>query len=519
MALACEEEPPNQSIRARPRAQPTPLPISIETAPDQLENDGGEAAVSPPISLREIRARPLDVDKELPLLFVDDDVLADEPATSPVPPTPVARPDASGAVPISVPQYAPACCDDSGMQLRRFRRPTHMIRQQSTADKVEYEMDEADEAWLTHLNSRGARAPLLDCSRFEEMIDALERASFNAMHSQATGGADAWQQPTRQVSASAPAVQASSERKARRLPKSPTGERDKTSKPEKLQPPADEELRELPAELCLRYQQGRCHKGRACRWRHEIWDFLQQRSDERNRERGQSRPEAPGALTVGGPAHAADMHAAARFPSPACSCRRTETAASVECPLSTSSMQCENALGHDGRAHAIARVKHEAKDDALLPGAPDGAQGGGSAQPLCSGTSVTGPKASIGEEADFGVTLTQANEMLRGPRHVLSEVWHHWRSKRQQDAQKLPILASLRRDAAQMNARMAQFAASQSAMQRVISQLECARVLLELVKRREKLKRQIAAVQQVLFVWRAPVSRPDSQFGPSRASV
>ena len=49
---------------------------------------------------------------------------------------------------------------------------------------------------------------------------------------------------------------------------------------------------------------------------------------------------------------------------------------------------------------------------------------------------------------------------------------------------------------AQMNARMAQFAESQSAMEGVISQLERARTLLELIKRREKLKRQIVAVEQ-----------------------
>ena len=56
------------------------------------------------------------------------------------------------------------------------RRPTHMIRQQSTAAevKVEYEMDEEDEAWLTNLNSR-VHMRMLDCNRFEEMVDALER--------------------------------------------------------------------------------------------------------------------------------------------------------------------------------------------------------------------------------------------------------------------------------------------------------------------------------------------------------
>lgn len=500
MALASEEEPPNPSIRAPQRAPPIPLPISIETAPAQLESDGGEGPVSPPISLREIRARPLDVDKDLPLLFVEDDVLADDLATSPaVPPTPVARPDSSGALPISVPQYAPASYGNisctSGMHTRRFRRPTHMIRQQSTAAevKVEYEMDEEDEAWLTNLNSR-VHMRMLDCNRFEEMVDALERASFNAMHSQAASRADGGRQPARQTSVHVPAVQAPERNKSPKLPTSP---RDKAGKPEKPRPPADEDLRELPAGLCRRFQQGRCHKGRSCKWRHEIWEALQQRS-ERSEQTGRTGMQgAPAALATDAPVHAEDASAASLFLPSACSCGNVEkTAASAAGPLSTST-RIEIA-----RASDIAHGKRQSEEDTLLA-TGQGMQHGCSAQPLSNGPSqgeaATSSADANADCSDFGVTLAQAKELLRGPAHVLSEVWHHWKSKRRRDSQKLPILSSLRRDAEQMNARMAQFAESQSAMEGVISQLERARTLLELIKRREKLKRQIVAVEQATF--------------------
>ena len=38
--------------------------------------------------------------------------------------------------------------------------------------------------------------------------------------------------------------------------------------------------------MCRRYQQGKCHKGRSCKWRHEYWSVLQQRWDEWAKARG-----------------------------------------------------------------------------------------------------------------------------------------------------------------------------------------------------------------------------------------
>lgn len=49
--------------------------------------------------------------------------------------------------------------------------------------------------------------------------------------------------------------------------------------------PTDLELLELPVGMCRRYQQGRCHKGRACKWKHEFWSVLQARWDEWHRQR------------------------------------------------------------------------------------------------------------------------------------------------------------------------------------------------------------------------------------------
>ena len=51
---------------------------------------------------------------------------------------------------------------------------------------------------------------------------------------------------------------------------------DKVDKPPA---PTDLDLVGLPAGMCRRYQQGKCHKGRSCKWRHEYWSVLQQRWD------------------------------------------------------------------------------------------------------------------------------------------------------------------------------------------------------------------------------------------------
>ena len=42
-------------------------------------------------------------------------------------------------------------------------------------------------------------------------------------------------------------------------------------KPDRPPPPTDLELANLPAGLCHRYQQGKCHRGRSCKWQHEMW--------------------------------------------------------------------------------------------------------------------------------------------------------------------------------------------------------------------------------------------------------
>eukprot|EP00965_Chrysotila_dentata_P156922 5185009-Pleurochrysis_carterae.AAC.2 len=56
---------------------------------------------------------------------------------------------------------------------RALRRPPGLIRAAARECPTQYEMDAEDEAWLAQLN--GSAATPLDASRFEEMMDLLER--------------------------------------------------------------------------------------------------------------------------------------------------------------------------------------------------------------------------------------------------------------------------------------------------------------------------------------------------------
>jgi hypothetical protein len=131
-------------------------------------------------------------------------------------------------------------------------------------------------------------------------MDALEKASFQALHGAAqaqrmlyshqpplpsvTNGAHV---PAAARSPHLPSASHSGEptgrRKEAKRPSSgmPSPQRSpkapKQPKPDRPPPPSDSELLHLPAGLCRRYQQGRCHKGRSCKWKHEVWAELQLR--------------------------------------------------------------------------------------------------------------------------------------------------------------------------------------------------------------------------------------------------
>ena len=147
-----------------PKLQPGHLVVDVPLPPN-----GPLPALSPAsprhgLQSRSIRDRPLDVDKELPLVFSANvpDIPEDTLALGPVAPEP-----ARESV-ITVPQFVVVdLCHH-----RRFRRPVHMIRHKlgSVGGIVEYEMDLEDERFLEQINA-GSRQPLLDPDKFEEIMD------------------------------------------------------------------------------------------------------------------------------------------------------------------------------------------------------------------------------------------------------------------------------------------------------------------------------------------------------------
>ena len=175
---------------------------------------------SPQSARESLRARPLDPEKEIPLLFVDDDASTPTAAAAGFgaaaagfgaalsgSPQPVSRQNSGvGGMPLAcspslnhVASFAGSSsvlaadiripqCKDVGFEAppvaRRFRLPSNFLvyRPLPAYEKVaEYELDADDLAWLIELNA-GNKPPLLDEDRMEECMDALEKASFKALH-------------------------------------------------------------------------------------------------------------------------------------------------------------------------------------------------------------------------------------------------------------------------------------------------------------------------------------------------
>ena len=177
-----------------------------------------------------------------------------------------------------------------------------------------------DHIWLAKFNSQ-SRQPLIDEDRLEGLLDCLEKASFRALHgattqrpiqphlpsaSTASSFEPVWNpdiqylqfdiqrmcscelNPSRCCVRTQTIPLSTAVAPQRRDVKRPSAgmssftRAPKSLRPSKLErppPPSDHELLRLPSGLCRRYQQGRCHKGRSCKWKHEIWPELKERWD------------------------------------------------------------------------------------------------------------------------------------------------------------------------------------------------------------------------------------------------
>ena len=304
--------------------------LLVETGPPTDSLGMGSPAA------REIRARPIDVDKEIPLLFVDDEA----PGSSLTPsssmheiynfPVSATRQPSAGSsgfaglssmslasalatspggafmtqstlpADINIPQCYADPTWDAPLAARRFRLPQVFLSYKPMPGSerlVEYELDHEDVDWLHEFN-QSARQILLSEDGLEEALDTLEKASFQALHASSLA-ARLHQPPAMMLShggylsghgGATPPGRAGSSREgggsSRRESKRPSlslpspqrsPKMPKPPKPDRPPPPSDQELLHLPAGLCRRYQQGRCHKGRSCKWKHEMWPELQMR--------------------------------------------------------------------------------------------------------------------------------------------------------------------------------------------------------------------------------------------------
>ena len=243
-------------------------------------------------------------------------------------------------------------------------------------------------------------------------------------------------------------------RSAHAANKAPKPQRSAARKPEKPPPPTDDELIGLPQGLCKRYQQARCHKGRSCKWKHEIWPTLQERWDEWHR----LREAEPAADTP------------AESPA-ACSALPGSSSAGA---FASALTELESLVPAEGLSEAgllLDRARDSPEAGAAAPSATWAAAPGESPAPasgrLEASVEASMPPAELPGESpllpipgahsgvpgfanDFGVPQRLVKELARGPAAVLEMVWSHWRSKRSRRADGLPLLATLRRDAVEV---------------------------------------------------------------------
>jgi hypothetical protein len=111
--------------------------------------------------------------------------------------------------------------------------------------------------------------------------------------------------------------------------------------------------------------------------------------------------------------------------------------------------------------------------------------------------------AGAGEDSsDYGVPRSSVRDLLRGggaPLRVLQAVYDWWITKRRRDPEHLPLLARLRQEALHLRARQAQLSTAHTDVLGLRQRLVRMRRLLNLVKRRERLKAQVAALHQAHF--------------------
>ena len=461
-----------------------------EKRPPTISIPQNEKLITNQASIREIRARPIDLLKPMHIKIVEPHM--EQSLPTPLKPTQPEYTNNRASPNILVPRYKLETpdnlqqsnqangADTAATSMRRYRRVSQRISVDQQPVRIEYELDQEDEAWLQKINS-GHEPPLLDAACFEEIVDAFERASYSALF---RGQKASWKSQISKPDPSYPA-----QNRASRVSKV---SKPNTSRLEKPPEPTDEELRDLPTGLCRRYQQRRCHKGRSCKWKHEIWPALQQKWDNWYREREKSVEEE----RVGHLAQKGDVDAVTKpcVNSPPGEVGALKVAHCSDPDANAAIVSWASSWFSRGRNSDRADRAKSVAESAFLVAASRGKTRASTDVEFLSNELETAVS-----KGDFGVPPLRIREIVQGPLHTLQHVWLHWHSKRLRDADGLPLLPFLRMESKRMLEHANKHGVATESLRAAQLHLFNTKKMLDLVWRREKLKRQIALIDGALF--------------------